>query len=104
MPEMRDGIRQTRKTAAGFERAVERLKQELGTEGFGELTEIDVQGTLKKKLGVKSGKYVILGACNPAPVHPALESEKNIGVYLPCNVVVYDENGTTWVSAVRPLG
>ncbi|MFH1095450.1 MAG: DUF302 domain-containing protein [Candidatus Micrarchaeota archaeon] len=86
----------------GFGKAVERLKQELGREGFGVLTEIDVKATLKKKLGVESANYVILGACNPVLAHQALQSEKNIGVYLPCNVIVYDENGLTWISSVRP--
>ncbi len=91
-----------KKSAAGFDKTVGRLKQELVKEGFGVLTEIDVEATLRKKLGVESGRYLILGACNPPLAYQALQSEKNIGVYLPCNVIVYEDEGATWVSAVRP--
>jgi len=76
-----------------FDEALEMVTEELKTEGFGVLTEIDVQGTLKKRIGADFKKYKILGACNPHFAHKALQSEDKIGVFLPCNVVV-EENGT----------
>lgn len=87
-----------------YERAVERTREALGTEGFGVLSEIDVQATLKKKLDVDVGPYVILGACNPPMAHRALAAERNIGLLLPCNVVVYaaDEAGRSVVAVVDP--
>jgi len=90
----------TSETELGFDAAVARVRAELETEGFGVLTEIDVQATLRKKLGVEMEEYLILGACNPQFAHQALELEPELGVLLPCNVVVYRKGEQTIVSAV----
>ncbi len=87
-----------------FDEAVTRVTQELKKEGFGILTEIDVQKTLKEKLGVSFKKYRILGACNPPLAHQALEAEDKIGVMLPCNVIVQETaDGKVELSAVDPM-
>ena len=75
----------------------------LKNEGFGVLTEIDVQATLKQKLDADFLKYVILGACNPSLAHQALNTELEIGLLLPCNVIVYEDDGGSVVSIVDPL-
>lgn len=87
-----------------FEDAVAKTTEALKTEGFGVITEIDMQGKLKEKLGVEYKKYKILGACNPAFAYKALQVEEKIGTMLPCNVLVIDkENGTTEVAAINPI-
>lgn len=88
----------------GFQEAIDQVTTELKKEGFGVLTEIDVKETLKKKIDVEFKKYKILGACNPHFAHKALTAEDKIGVFLPCNVVVEEnENGDIEVSAVDPI-
>jgi len=86
-----------------YERAVERVTEELQKEGFGVLTTIDVKETLRKKLGVDFPRYVILGACNPPLAHRALQTEEQIGLLLPCNVIVYEKGGKTIVAAFDPM-
>jgi len=87
-------------TSQTFAAAVERVRDELKTEGFGILSEIDVQATLREKLGVEEEPYLILGACNPPLAHQALQAEPELGVLLPCNVVVYQRDGQTHISAI----
>ena len=90
--------------ALPFEDAVARTRDALAAEGFGVITEIDVQKTLKNKLGVDFRPYLILGACNPALAHEALKLEPNVGAMLPCNVVVQAAGeGRTDVSAIDPV-
>lgn len=87
-----------------YEQAIEKVTAALKEEGFGVLTEIDMKATLKKKLDVDFRKYVILGACNPALANQALNEELEIGLLLPCNVIVYDdEKGGSAVSLVDPI-
>ena len=96
------GYTLNRTTLLPFDRAVERVRAELKAEGFGVLCEIDVQATLREKLGVEGEPYLILGACNPPLAHQALQVEPELGVLLPCNVIVYERDGETWISAVDP--
>jgi uncharacterized protein (DUF302 family) len=86
-----------------YEQATEKVTGELKKEGFGVLTTIDVRDTMKKKLNVDFTKYVILGACNPPLAHQALLAEEDIGLLLPCNVVVYEKEGKTRVSVFDPM-
>ncbi len=86
-----------------FEQAVEKVTEELKKEGFGVLTTIDVKETLKKKLDADFKKYVILGACNPPFAFKALQAEEEIGLLLPCNVIVYEKNGGTAVAIFDPI-
>jgi len=87
-----------------FDEAITRVVDELKKEGFGILTDIDVQKTLKKKLDVDFKKYRILGACNPPFAYKALQAESRIGTMLPCNVIVQEtEGGEVEVSAIDPI-
>jgi uncharacterized protein (DUF302 family) len=86
-----------------YEQAVETVVAALKEEGFGVLTEIDVQSTLKKKMGADFRKYVILGACNPPLAHRALSTTLDVGLLLPCNVVVYEQDEGSVVAILDPL-
>ena len=86
-----------------YEEAVGKVKEALKEEGFGVLTEIDVKATLKQKLGIDTEKYVILGACNPPLAHRALSADSFVGLLLPCNVIVFEKDGKSVVSAIDPI-
>ena len=89
-------------TNLSFQEAIEKTKEELAKEGFGVPSQIDMRAILKKKLDVDIGNYTILGACNPPFAHKSLLAEKEIGLFLPCNVIVYEEDGKTIVSTIIP--
>jgi len=86
-----------------FEQTIEKVTEELKKEGFGVLTTIDVKEILKKKIDVDFKKYTILGACNPPIAHKALQTEEEIGLLLPCNVIVYEKDNQTKVSMFDPM-
>ena len=86
-----------------IEQAVEKTVAALKSHGFGVLTKIDVQATLKEKIGVAFHPYVILGACNPKMAFQALTAEDKIGTMLPCNVIVQQRNGKTEIAAIDPV-
>ncbi len=85
-----------------FAEAVAKVKDALAAEGFGQLTEIDVQAKLKEKLGIDMEPYVILGMCNPQLAHQALSIETEIGLLLPCNVIVYEKDGAVHIAMQKP--
>lgn len=87
-----------------YEEAVSKVIEALKEEGFGVLTEIDVKSTLKKKLNVDFRKYVILGACNPPYAYQTLQTDLDVGLLLPCNVIVYEtDDKKAYVSAINPI-
>jgi uncharacterized protein (DUF302 family) len=94
----------TRVLNTSYEDAISKVREALKEEGFGVLTEIDVKETLKKKLGVDFRKYVILGACNPPYAHRTLQMDLDVGLLLPCNVIVYEtDDQKAYVSAINPV-
>ncbi len=101
MPVEAYGLR--RRTSLSFEQADARVRELLKEQGFGVLTEIDVKATLKQKLDKDFRRYVILGACNPPLAYQALSAETDIGLLLPCNVIVYEDGDGAVVAALDPL-
>jgi uncharacterized protein (DUF302 family) len=98
---MQPGIQRT--LSSPYDTVLAKLPDALKSEGFGVLTEIDVRDTLREKLGVEFRRYKILGACNPSLAYRALQAELGVGVMLPCNVIVYEDNDQTVVTAVDPM-
>jgi len=92
----------TKEIDASFEETLDKVTNELKAEGFGILTQIDVAEKFKEKLGIEFKKYVILGACNPPSAHKAILAEENIGLLLPCNVVIYERQNKTVLSIIKP--
>jgi uncharacterized protein (DUF302 family) len=93
-----------KKTKLPFDQALARVTEALKAEGFGVLTQIDVQATLKEKIGADFRRYRILGACNPKLAYRALSTELEVGVMMPCNVIVYEgDDGQVVVSAIDPM-
>jgi uncharacterized protein (DUF302 family) len=92
----------TKEVDALFEQVLEQLPGKLEKEGFGVISKIDIGQKLREKIGVEFRKYVILGACNPPLALKALSAEENIGLMLPCNVIVYEKAGKTVVGTIRP--
>jgi uncharacterized protein (DUF302 family) len=87
-----------------YEDAISRVTDALKEEGFGVLTEIDVKATLKKKLDKEFRKYIILGACNPPFAHRSLEADLDVGLLLPCNVIVYEtDDKKAYIAAINPV-
>jgi uncharacterized protein (DUF302 family) len=84
-----------------YEKVIEIVREALQKEGFGILTEIDVKRKMKEKLGLDMRKYIILGACNPPNAYKAILAEENIGLMLPCNVIVYEKGSKTVLSVIR---
>ncbi|HTP27098.1 MAG TPA: DUF302 domain-containing protein [Anaeromyxobacteraceae bacterium] len=98
------GLGMRKATRSDYEEVLGRLPELLQTEGFGVLTQIDVKETLRQKLGVDFRRYRILGTCNPPLAHRALQAELEIGLMLPCNVIVYEgDDGKAIVTAIDPM-
>jgi uncharacterized protein (DUF302 family) len=98
---MSHGIRKT--VPFDYDTTLARLPEALKSEGFGVLTEVDIQSTLRAKLGVEFRRYRILGACNPSLAHQALASDLAAGLMMPCNVTIYEDGAQTVVTAVDPM-
>jgi uncharacterized protein (DUF302 family) len=92
----------TKELDRDFEQVVEEVKENLKKEGFGVLTTIDIKEKFKEKLGIDFKKYIILGACHPASAHKAIQAEENIGLMLPCNVIIYEKGEKVVVAAIKP--
>lgn len=90
-------------TDYSFEQAIEKITEELKKEGFGILSSIDFKDTFNKKLSVDYKKYIVLGACNPPLAHKALQADEEVGLFLPCNIAVYEKDGKTNISVFDPL-
>lgn len=91
-----------RQVNLSYEEAVQKVTASLKKEGFGVPTQIDVKALLKEKLSVDFNKYIILGSCNPPFAYQALQAESDIGLLMPCNVVVYEKEGKTFVAGIKP--
>jgi uncharacterized protein (DUF302 family) len=91
-----------KKIDLSFDDALVKVTDELKKEGFGILTTIDAQEKFKEKLNIDFPKYKILGACNPAMAHKAISTEWNVGLLLPCNVIVYEKENSVWVGIIKP--
>ena len=91
-----------KKVNMSFDDALTKAKEELKKEGFGILTTIDVQQKFKEKLNIDFPKYMILGACNPPLAHKAISAEWDIGLLLPCNVTVYEKDGSVYIGIMKP--
>jgi len=91
-----------KKIDLSFDDALVKVTDELKKEGFGILTTIDAQEKFKEKLNIDFPKYQILGACNPAMAHKAISTEWNVGLLLPCNVIVYEKENSVWVGIIKP--
>ena len=103
MSQINTGYRFTTELNASFEESVPRVKEALKNEGFGVLFEIDMQRTLKKKLGIDFRPYLVIGACNPPFAKEALQAETEVGLLLPCHVIIYQDGDKTIVSTVDPV-
>jgi uncharacterized protein (DUF302 family) len=93
----------TKQVGFSFEETIARVTDALKAEGFSVLHQIDLQEKFKEKLGIDFRKYTILGACNPANAFKAIQAEENIGLLLPCNVLVYEKDGKIAISVIKPL-
>lgn len=102
MEDAQKGYTISGKTDLSHGEAIERAKELLQEAGYGVLSEIDIQAKLKEKLGVERGPYTILGACNPPLANEGLDAEPELGTLLPCNVIVYEGEGDTYIAAVEP--
>lgn len=89
-------------TESDFDETMQRVEQELQKEGFKVLTTINVQAKFKEKLNIDFPRYMILGACNPELAREAISAEWNIGLLLPCNVIVYEKDNRVWVGVMKP--